>query len=230
MTLINQPHDKFFKEIMQNIETAHDFLKNYLPKDILPLIDLDNLFLQKDSFIEKELRETFSDILYKTSIKGKETYLYFLFEHKSTFFKTTALQLLKYMVRIWEQKVDKEKAAALPIVIPIVIYHGEKKWETDKTLSAIIEGLSNMPQSIKRYIPDYEYILYDFSPLSNEEIKGNVKLKIFLSVLKSIYAEDSAEFIRAVKIAFTMEDLSQSARGIDYLETLIRYVMNARRI
>ena len=59
---------------MQNIETASSFLTNYLPEDILQIIDLQNLSLQKDSFIEKELQEAFSDILYKTSIKGKETY------------------------------------------------------------------------------------------------------------------------------------------------------------
>ena len=118
MPLINHPHDRFFKETMQDLETAQDFLANYLPQDILQLIDLDSLSLQKDSFIEKELREAFSDILYKASIKGREAYLYFLFEHKSSLVKTTALQLLKYMVKIWEQKTDKEKAASLPIIIP----------------------------------------------------------------------------------------------------------------
>ena len=230
MSLINRPHDKFFKETMQDVETAHDFLTNYLPKDILQLIDLDNLSLQKDSFIEKELQEAFSDILYKTSIKGQETYLYFLFEHKSTPFKTTALQLLKYMVRIWEQKIDKERAAALPIIIPLVIYHGETKWRMGKTLSSIIDDMQNMPESIKRYIPDYEYIVYDFSPLSDREIKGNVKLKIFLEILKAIFKKEPDGFLEAVRIAFmAMEKLNQRTRGIDYLETLIRYIMSARQ-
>ena len=230
MSLINQPHDKFFKEIMQNVETASSFLTNYLPEDILQIIDLKNLSLQKDSFIEKELQEAFSDILYKTSIRGKETYLYFLFEHKSTLFKTTALQLLKYMVRIWEQKVEKEKASYLPIIIPLVIYHGESKWDPGKIFSALIEGIEELPPNIKKYIPDYEYILYDFSPLSDEEIRGSIELRIFLGTLKSIYNKDPDAFIKAVKTAFTaLEELDSSTRGIDYLKTLIRYMMSARQ-
>ncbi len=229
MSLINQPHDKFFKETMGDIETAHDFLTNYLPQDIIELIDLDNLSVQKDSFIEKELQEAFSDILYKTSIKGKETYLYFLFEHKSSFLKTTALQLLKYMVNIWEQKVDKEKFLTLPIIIPLVIYHGKEKWSVKQTLSGIID-MENLPDSIKRYIPDFNYILYDFSPLSDKEIKGNVKLKIFLEMLKAIFKKETAEFMDAVKMLFmAMEELNKRTRGIDYLETLIRYIMSTRK-
>ena len=117
MSLIHQPHDKFFKETMGDPDTAEDFLLNYLPEDILQLIDLDNLAIQKDSFIDQDLQEAFSDLLYKTSIKGKEAYLYFLFDHKSYPYKTTALQLLKYMVNIWEQKV-REKVISLPVIIP----------------------------------------------------------------------------------------------------------------
>ncbi len=41
--------------------TARDFLVNYFPNELLQQIDFDQLAIQKDSFIEKELKETFSD-------------------------------------------------------------------------------------------------------------------------------------------------------------------------
>ena len=54
MSMIYNPHDKFFKENMSNIDTAKDFMLNYLPEDILKIIDLDSLSLEKDSFIDEK--------------------------------------------------------------------------------------------------------------------------------------------------------------------------------
>ena len=146
MSMINRPHDKFFKEVMGNVENTRDFLINYLPEDILKVTDLDNLTLEKDSYIDEELKESFSDRLFKTRINGKEGYIYFLFEHKSYQSPQTALQLLKYMVKIWEQKYHQENKAHLPAIIPTVIYHGENKWKIAPSLGALFQ---DVPESIK---------------------------------------------------------------------------------
>jgi len=41
MSVVKKPHDKFFKETLSDLETAKDFMKNYLPKDLLGIIDLE---------------------------------------------------------------------------------------------------------------------------------------------------------------------------------------------
>jgi len=46
----------------------------------------------------------------------------------------------------------------LPIIIPILIYHGKNKWNISTKLSDYIEEI---PKPIKKYIPDYEYEIYD---------------------------------------------------------------------
>jgi len=35
MTEITNPHDKFFKEIFSRQEVAVDFLRNYIPKEVI---------------------------------------------------------------------------------------------------------------------------------------------------------------------------------------------------
>ena len=80
---IQNPHDKFFKETFGRVDVARDFLNNYLPQNIVDIIDTDTLEPQKDSFINEELQESFSDLLFKARINKREGYLYFLFEHKS---------------------------------------------------------------------------------------------------------------------------------------------------
>ena len=98
---IQNPHDKLFKETWSNIESARDFFSNYLPDKILANIDLTTLQIRKDSFIDRELKEFYSDLLYSATLKGRKSYLYLLMEHKSSFEKQTPLQLLQYMVKIW---------------------------------------------------------------------------------------------------------------------------------
>ena len=70
MTKIINPHDKLFRETWQNKDIAIDFLENYLPADILSLTDLDTIEISKDSFIEDDLKDFFSDLLYKVQLGG----------------------------------------------------------------------------------------------------------------------------------------------------------------
>lgn len=45
MDQITNPHDKFFKEVFTRRDTAREFLLNYLPDDVVKLLDLDSLKL-----------------------------------------------------------------------------------------------------------------------------------------------------------------------------------------
>ncbi|MFZ2463837.1 MAG: Rpn family recombination-promoting nuclease/putative transposase, partial [Caldibacillus thermoamylovorans] len=178
---IQNPHDRFFRESMGNVTTAKDFFTHYLPKNVLQIIDLNTLEPQKDSFITQELEEGFSDLLFKADISGKEGYLYFLFEHKSYPDKGISLQLLKYMVEIWEAKMNKEGQQQLPIVIPLVIYHGKTSWSIPTSLGANLNGYEELPKDVKVHVPDFDYIIYDLSGFSDEEIKGKVQTRILLT-------------------------------------------------
>lgn len=80
MDIINNPHDKFFKETLGDVSVAQDFIENYLPENILDIIDIDTISPLKDSFIEKELQEFYADLLFGVTINGEDGYLYFLFE------------------------------------------------------------------------------------------------------------------------------------------------------
>lgn len=65
MAKIITPHDAFFKRLFGAPEVAADFLRNYLPAEIVSRLDLETLQLEKESFIDPELRESFSDLLFK---------------------------------------------------------------------------------------------------------------------------------------------------------------------
>lgn len=226
---IQNPHDKFFKETFGNVEVAKDFLNNYLPQNIIKLIDIDTLQPQKDSFINEELQEGFSDLLFKVDINKKEGYIYFLFEHKSYISKDIAFQLLKYMIEIWESKTKKEKTYELPVIIPLVIYHGKDSWDIKTSLGQMITGYEKLSQDIKKFTPDFEYLLYDLSGYTDEEIKGEVQLKIILTTLRDIFTKDSKELVQSIlRATYYLQKLEDKQTGIEYFEILIRYIFSAR--
>ncbi len=62
------PHDKFFKEMFSKKEVAESFIKNYFPQDLLELFNTDDLEITKDSFVDEDLKEFFSDVVYRVKI------------------------------------------------------------------------------------------------------------------------------------------------------------------
>jgi len=224
MSKINNVHDKFFKQTMTDKKTAISLLKNYLPTKILNLIDFKNIELEKDSMIEEELKDVFSDIIYKVRLNGKEAYLYFLFEHKSYPSKKIALQLLKYMRNIWDLKMKQGKKK-LPLIIPLVIYHGRRKWNIGLKLSDILDDI---PEEVKEYIPDFKYLSYDFSPYSDQEIKGEIELQLILQILRYIFVNDILFKKEIKKLINLLEEINNKETAVEYFESIIKYIMNAR--
>ncbi len=100
MDKITNPHDKLFREIWSDLKEARSFLENYLPPDVLELTDTNTLEICKDSFIEKELKDAYADILYRVKFENEPGYIYLLFEHKSYKDRLVHLQLLGYMINI----------------------------------------------------------------------------------------------------------------------------------
>lgn len=224
---VPNPHDKFFKMTFSNIAVAGDFLDNYLPQSIVDIIDLDTLEPQKDSFINKELQESFSDLLFKVNINNREGYLYFLFEHKSYPSPDIAFQLLRYMVGIWNTKV--KNTAQLPVIIPLVIYHGKDGWNIKHTLEEMILGYDELPKDIRALVPNYKYLLYDLSGYTDEQIKGAVINKIAMTMMRDIPRKDIIEILEYVlKAAFILLGLEDRLTGMVYLEIIIRYLLGTR--
>jgi len=117
------PHDAFFKQFLGQIDTARDFLEIYLPPALRKLCDLSTLKLEAGSLVEKNLRSRFSDILYSVKTLDGDGYIYALIEHQSSPEKHMAFRLMRYAFDAMQRHLDAKKGK-LPLVIPILFYHG----------------------------------------------------------------------------------------------------------
>jgi predicted transposase/invertase (TIGR01784 family) len=219
MEKVNNPHDRMIRETLSRKETAVSFFKNFLPEHILKIMDMESLEISKDSFIEKELADFYSDILYKVRFKDSPGFLYLLFEHKSYEEAFIQFQLFGYIHKIYSLYVKQTKAKKLPIILPMVLYHGRKKWEISTCFSAIIDG----PYEVfKEYIPDFKYILLDLSQRTDDQIKGEVQLRVTLLLLKYIF--DPALFEKLPEILSLFSQILQQDTGLQTIETLFKYL------
>jgi predicted transposase YdaD len=191
------PHDKVFREVYSNKENAWSLLADKLPDKVLKLVDLNTLEISKDSFIEKELADYYSDILYKVNLTdGSQGFIYVLFEHKSYYDKFVHLQLLEYMVKIWRLYIKQHKGetSKLPIVIPLLICHGRKGWPEDT--ERLISLLSGPVEEIAGYIPDFGFELYDLLRYSDDQIKGTIMSRmILLHIAEQAISKETGEYI-----------------------------------
>jgi predicted transposase/invertase (TIGR01784 family) len=130
-----------------------------------------------------------------------------------------AFQLLKYMVRIWENYLKQDKKAkSLPMIIPLVIYHGRPRWKIDASFMSLFEGT----EIFKYYVPDFRFELYDISHLPDEELKGNVLLRILLITLKYIFNPELRHKLPEIFKLFA--ELEDKKKTTEYLEVLLRYL------
>ena len=90
------PHDRFFKETFSKKEEVQDLVINTLPKQLSAKLNFTSLQLDNTSYIDEELKENFSDLVYNCKYKGKKTIkISLLLEHKSYKPDYIHIQLLK---------------------------------------------------------------------------------------------------------------------------------------
>ena len=148
---MTNPHYKFFKEVFSKKENAVDFIRGTFPAEIRDRLAFDTLRLEKTSYVDKELRETVSDLVYSAMYQGRVAIkLSLLFEHKSYRPKHPHLQILRYMLGIWDKQVDQK--LELTPVIPIIIYHGKDHWRY-RPFSEIFTGIGS---ELTPFLPAFE--------------------------------------------------------------------------
>lgn len=162
---LSNPHDRYFRKTFGKKENIQDFLEHILPKKDLKRIDLETLKSTKESFIDDKYNEYRTDVIFKVNLSeiDQEAYICCLFEHKSTPEKFTVLQVLNYMVRIWINK--EEEIDNLPLVIPIIFYHGYKSWNVPVNLSQFFNVKVNVSEIT--YFPEYQPLLVQMEEMEN---------------------------------------------------------------
>ena len=219
---ITDPHDAFFKELFGRQELAIDFFRCYLPTQIYARIDPQSLKLVKDSFVDKELSRHFSDLLYSVRIRNRSGFIYLLFEHKSYIDPLAGFQLLRNMVKIWERHVQRAgRQAHLPLIIPMLIYHGKTEWRGQEDLRRRF----SIDSELERYVPRFDIEVYDISHLPPEALRGEMLTRAAMLLFGHIFSPDLSA--RLPEILRLLEQTVKARGTKELIEIFIRYLLAA---
>ncbi len=200
---VGQVKDVNNRMVFSNHTLCAQFLRDYtditLLKDVRPEDIIDDT--QKyHAYLGIDFE---GDTVKRISIKGQKVpvFVISLIEHKSDVDYNVAMQLLKYMVHIWdsyakEQRDNKtgnprNKSFKYTPIIPIVYYEGAKEWTADLNLIDRIY----MSEIFKDYLPTFNYKVVETHAYSNDElIAYNDEMSVFMMLNKIQTAEDFSEF------------------------------------
>jgi predicted transposase/invertase (TIGR01784 family) len=192
------PHNNFFHFALSHLPTARSLIETQLDARALKELNLATLRLETGSFVDTDLREKFSDLLFSVELVdssgngARKACIYFLFEHKSQTDPLTVFQLLSYIVRIWEKRL-REGLELCPLV-PLVVYHGESGWTAARSLAELIET----PDALAEYQVNFRFPLLDLSQLADDEIGGEPILRSTLGLLKYSRSVQLRDRLRAI--------------------------------
>jgi len=163
-------HDGLFHLAFSVPKNATSELKTLLSSEIVARIKWDKLRNVSGKFVDAKLTNRHSDILFEVEIDDEKVLIYVLYEHKSDPDRWTLLQILEYKVRIWREYLRKnQQKTQLPVILPVVVHHGESGWTTVREFG---EYFDNVPEELRRHIPNFGIVLDDVGKVSPEKLLG----------------------------------------------------------
>jgi hypothetical protein len=130
MADIAKPHDRFFKALMASPDAPNALFRERLPRRLVEeLADAPPEPVGAE-LVGARLQSSSADGLFRLWLRGRRPlFVYSLVEHKSAPEPESALQLLGYMVRIWEGEkrrpgAGKRRFSAIPDAIRARIMSG----------------------------------------------------------------------------------------------------------
>ncbi|WP_210484802.1 Rpn family recombination-promoting nuclease/putative transposase [Pantoea ananatis] len=212
------PHDATFRQFLTQPEIARDFMELHLPAELRAVCDLSTLKLESGSFVEDDLRQYFSDVLYSLkTAQGDDGYVHVLIEHQSSPDKHMAFRLLRYAVAAMQRHLEAGHKK-LPLVIPVLFYTGKRRpypystrWLDEFTDPALANRLYSTA-----------FPLVDVTIIPDEEIAEHRSMAALTLLQKHIHQRDLAELVDKLVPVLLAGYLSSSQ-----VVSLIHYIVQA---
>lgn len=179
------PHDSLFRSVFSDPKNIVGELQAILPKQLVENIHWPTLRLvsgtQFDAFLSKEEEDLLFTAQFKT---GSEAFIYLLFEHLSTPKYWTIFRLLRYMVHTWETYLAQQQTAKkIPVIIPIVLYHGSKPWKHPQSFLEILDVPTSCHKELEPFLPSFRFLLEDLNQLQDEDLRIRASSNVALLAL-----------------------------------------------
>lgn len=223
--MLASPHDTLFKVLFSDLRRAAEALRVLLPPAVVQRIDWSTLVHERDSFVDEKMRASHADLLFSAAMDGRPVKIYVLFEHQSTYDRRMPRRLLRYMDRMWDS-VPMSDEPKMPIILPIVLYHGGEPWSgaTD------FHGMFDMLPECAPFVSQFRFILVDLAALDPAVVLDwamSACVRLGLLAMQSMRSSaDLDELLigwRELILAVMAEPFEDGALGV-----IFRYILTVR--
>lgn len=201
------PHDKLFKDLLDDKEELKEFIKQFLG------INIQEEQIEKcnNSYITNKYEMYQADMVYK--IRGK--YVYILIEHQSTVDVNMPYRMLNYYAQVLKESIKTNTINEYPLIIPIVLYTGNKNWRVETEYSKKI----NSYKTIKKYI-NMKYELVDINEYTEDEL---LKKDTVLSYAMLIEKNRGKESL--IKVLEKISNRCDTNKNKEKMQRIINYIL-----
>ncbi len=219
--------DKSYKYLFSHKKFIESLIRFALPDKLVRQINWKTLKSEKTDFVPRDLKRKEADTIYGIKLRNKESiYVFFLVEFQVTVEKLMALRLFIYIALFYHHLMKmgriKKNADEIPVVIPIVLYIGESRWNAGKKLSALMN--KEVLKIVKEYIPEIKYLLIDKNKYTYEELKKMKNAVTGLLYLEKIREADTRKhIIEFIKNFSKGTGKDQFNMLMDYLSAMIQH-------
>ncbi len=225
-----QPHDRLFRLTFSSAENALGILRAVLPPEVMAAIDPSSLELEEGSFVDEELEGQESDLLFRARLlAGRAIKIYVLVEHQSSVDPLMPFRLLRYVVSVqdrWRRNTD-EAVKLLPVVIPIVFFHGPKPWSGPRSLGEILDLPEELRLALAPYVPAFEMLVDDLATQAEASLasrQAGILGRLAFVMLKA--AMDGSDLLTVIaRVRPLLIDLKRSPAGADGIDLILTYIM-----
>ncbi|SFO06760.1 conserved hypothetical protein (putative transposase or invertase) [Candidatus Pantoea varia] len=211
------PHDATFRQFLTQPDIARDFMALHLPPELRERCDLSTLKLESGSFVEDDLRQYFSDVLYSLKTTAGDGYIHVLIEHQSAPDKHMAFRLMRYAVAAMQRHLEAGHKR-LPLVIPILFYTGRRtpypystRWLDEFDDPVLADRLYS-----------HRFPLVDVTVIPDDEIMQHRSMAALTLLQKHIRQRDIAELMDKLVSILMAGDHSSSQ-----VISLVHYMVQA---
>ncbi len=221
-----RPHDALFKAAFEDPKNAADELRHVLPEPIAAAIDWETLTHEPGSFIDPELADRQSDLLFSARIGDTPALVYLLLEHQSTADASMPLRMLVYMTRIWERSRSESPQQPLPVILPVVVSHAAGGWTAPLHFRELLATDPSTIPGLADLVPDFRLLVDDLAHVSNDDLRARALQQFPTLALWLLRDSRTAETLLTNLAEWTeaFHDVASASTGLQALTRLLRYV------
>ncbi len=207
-------------------------LRTIAPPVLTEALDWQTLTLRPGSFVDAALTYQHTDLLYSARWRDEgEALVYLLFEHQSTppTEGLMALRLLSYQDRIWERwRSEHPKARTLPMILPIVLYHGVTAWPEARSFDALLDVPPGLRPAVEPYLVRFTYVLHDLSKISDDELRESAMTTALTKLVTMCFkhARTAPDFVQILgHWTGIVREVVAAPNGLQALAQVMRYIL-----